>query len=533
MANSDTQTTTPSESPPPDSGPVPVIVHLSGARRGTTQRLKGPRLRIGTAPDVEIHVAHEPSVAVHHATMTRRGLSYELSGEGESPIWVNGQRVEDTILDSGDVIEVGRDGPILRFRLYPAGSRAYKSPQEAFSDCIHCAKNSSSSSVGQAARMVAITPRELATQTSVWFRASMILALAILLGLVIAQWRSVLQLQQQIEKRELEIEGLSDLFEESLGYLSQEDLERIRTEIGSAVQRVEALEARSGAPARVVSLASKSVVFIQGAFGFVDPTSGNALRFAVTGPGGEMVSGPDGSPAVTVGGTGPPVEIVFTGTGFVATSDGLLVTNRHVAIPWDFDASAQQVMAVGLSPVMRKFIGYLPGNADPLAMRLVCASTTADLAVLRPDRFVTEVSPLELSPAPQNIGAEVLVLGYPTGINALLARTDEATIDKIATERALLDVWDVTQRLAEAGQIRPLASRGIVAQVTSSAVVFDAETTQGGSGGPVLDLEGKVVAVTSAIIREFGGSNLGVPASEARKLLIQARLESLVPPSVR
>ena len=360
MAHSDTQTTTRSESPPSDPGPVPVIVHLSGARRGTTQRLKGPRLRIGTAPDVEIHVAHEPSVDLHHATMTRSGLSYELSAEDESPIWVNGQRIEKTVLDSGDVIEVGRDGPILRFRLYPTGSRAYKSPQEAFSDCIDCAKNSSSSSVGQAATMVAMTPKEMATQTSIWFRVSMILALAILVGLVIAQWRSVLQLQHQIEKREVEIEGLSDLLEESLGYLSQEDLVRIRTEIGSAVQRVEALEARSSAPARVVSLASRSVVFIQGAFGFVDPKSGNDLRFAVASSGGEIILGPNGSPAVTVGGPGPPVEVVFTGTGFVATSDGLLVTNRHVALPWDFDPSAQQVMAAGLSPVMRRFkVTYL------------------------------------------------------------------------------------------------------------------------------------------------------------------------------
>ena len=166
-------------------------------------------------------------------------------------------------------------------------------------------------------------------------------------------------------------------------------------------------------------------------------------------------------------------------------------------------------------------------------MTLLSASSTADLAVLRPDRFVTEVSPLELSLAQQDIGAEVLVLGYPTGINALLARTDEATIDQIASERAQLDVWSVTKKLAEAGHITPLASRGIIAQVTASAVVFDAETTQGGSGGPVLDLEGKVIAVTSAIIPEFGGSNLGVPAAEARELLTHARLQTLIPPRLR
>ena len=56
-------------------------------------------------------------------------------------------------------------------------------------------------------------------------------------------------------------------------------------------------------------------------------------------------------------------------------------------------------------------------------------------------------------------------------------------------------------------------------QVTGDAIVYDAETTHGGSGGPVLGVDGKVVAVNAAIIPRFGGSNLGVPASEARRLI--------------
>ncbi|MCP3961248.1 MAG: hypothetical protein GY719_25660 [bacterium] len=82
-----------------------------------------------------------------------------------------------------------------------------------------------------------------------------------------------------------------------------------------------------------------------------------------------------------------------------------------------------------------------------------------------------------------------------------------------------VDFWNVAQRLAEAGHIAPLATRGIIGQVTPAAVVYDAETTSGGSGGPVINLQGEVIAVNMAILPEFGGSNLGVPIDKAREIL--------------
>ena len=69
-------------------------------------------------------------------------------------------------------------------------------------------------------------------------------------------------------------------------------------------------------------------------------------------------------------------------------------------------------------------------------------------------------------------------------------------------------------------------TRGIVGQATLDTVVYDAETTYGGSGGPVLGLNGEVQAVNAAILTDFTGSNFGVPAAQARRLLDQAIAQS-------
>ncbi len=49
--------------------------------------------------------------------------------------------------------------------------------------------------------------------------------------------------------------------------------------------------------------------------------------------------------------------------------------------------------------------------------------------------------------------------------------------------------------------------------------MYEAQTTAGGSGGPLLSLEGKVIGVTFAVVRGFGGSNFGVPIQHAQPLL--------------
>ena len=112
-------------------------------------------------------------------------------------------------------------------------------------------------------------------------------------------------------------------------------------------------------------------------------------------------------------------------------------------------------------------------------------------------------------------------MGYPTGLRSMLAKSGKSFVEELQKTKDTV-FWSVAARLAKQGYIAPLASRGIVGQSTVAIIVYDAETTQGGSGGPVFDTNGLVVAVNTAVLPEYGGSNFGVPATKVRELLAQA-----------
>ncbi len=515
------------ENEPPESGPTSVLVHLSGSRRGFSHRLSGNEIRVGTGPgmDIRLPLDTEPLPSPHHATLRCRGQTYEVVAEGGSEVWVNGERVSRFTLASGDVLEIGRDGAVLRYRVYDAGVAPYKTMTQVFGDCLDCARQSGRGPVGKAAMMFTDLPKQLLTQTARTFRLS-VLTVLILLGFGTALLaRQSFQLQRRLAAEATRVEGLAALLERTQGQVpTREDLgdlfAELRSSVSTARDRLDALEERSGAEARVIRIATRSTVFVQGSYGFVQPETRRPLRMML-GPSGQPVRNPAGEPAISVDGTGPPLKIFLTGTAFVVSPDGLLLTNRHVSRPWEFDPAGKAMLARGFEGEMTRFVGYLPGMAEPFELELVSASDDADLAVLccvvgggEADFAGGEVDYLPLAEGPPEPGDAVIVVGFPLGIRALMARTNPDFVEGL--QRAgITDFWKVAERLSQQGHVTPLASRGIVGQATTQNIVYDAETTSGGSGGPVLSLDGQVVAINAAILPEFGGSNLGVPAARA------------------
>ena len=340
-------------------------------------------------------------------------------------------------------------------------------------------------------------------------------------------------IERRLASEQERTSGLAELLNKLQGQsLQREDLLALREELSKGLidtgERVRALEAGSAQAANeAIARASTSVVFVQAQFGFEDTAARRPLRLAVD-KSGHALHTPEGRPVVTLGGHGPPARMSVVGTAFVIDAQGLLLTNRHVALPWEDEALVPALREIGIEPVMVEMRGYLPGASEPIELTFLGASETHDIAVLRGrGAALGSAAALRLSPDLPAPGDPAIVLGYPTGLRSLLARAGDAFV-RALSRRAHVSEDEAARELAQAGLIRPLASRGIVGQVSSDVVAYDAQTTGGGSGGPVLNLKGEVIAVNRATLPDFGGSNLGVPVQHAAELL--RRLQSDVAP---
>ena len=513
----------------PMAGAV-ALEHLTGPYRGTVTWLSGSALDISLSPNQFIRVSEarpgEPRDDLL-ARLHRAKDSYRIEALEGQPVWVNGVRATARQLVHHDMIEFGETGPLSRFCLYREDKPVRTTVADVLSDALAYLRVSRQPLAYRVFRSLCQVLRRLTRQTTTLFRVSILLAIVVLSALAYQQNQLNVLVQQRIESGAIRLESFAGaLARAKEEALTPKDLQALRQELGGPLslnaKRLAALEQRSLASGRVIAGSISSVVFLQGAYGFREKSSGRMLRHVVDDDDSPLIS-PRGQPLLSLEGDGPVAEREFTGTGFAIGDGGVLVTNRHVALPWENDATVDALAGQGLEPVMIKFIVYLTGKPAASQVELLQASEDADLALLRRKDEAEPMPGLRLADAPPAPGDEVIVMGYPTGLRSMLAQSGDAFIEELQKTKDT-GFWSVAARLAEEGHIAPLASRGIVGQVSRATIVYDAETTHGGSGGPVLNINGSVVAVNSAMLPEYGGSNLGVPVARVRELLTDAGL---------
>jgi S1-C subfamily serine protease len=293
----------------------------------------------------------------------------------------------------------------------------------------------------------------------------------------------------------------------------------LRSELARAEARLQRLEDESSLAENIIKEDASSVCLIYVSVGFRDASTARPLRH-VTNAEGQPVLDTAGNPRLTLEGTGPEFHLDVLGTGFLVGTDGRILTNRHVLEPWWHNDDLDDLTEQGLQPSVVEMRAYFPGTPRASALSVVHISPKADLAVVRGhvDTLKRKVLVLD-GTAPASVrGESIVLMGYATGLDAVLARVDDAMVQNIVIEgggdaRRILDL------LAEKNLIRPLITQGHLGDVLPDQIVYDAQTAEGGSGGPVFNQEGKVIGVNHAIIEGFEGSNFGVPARFAEPLL--------------
>jgi S1-C subfamily serine protease len=510
--------------------------HLDGRHQDRLDEVSLPAL-IGSAPEADVRA--EGASAKHARVFEREGEIVLQALEAGLVLRLSGEEVREAVLREGDVIELGDGGPRLRLE---AGDDAGEEMLEA----------APWERAGSLASTRALVARSFA-QISPPMRA----LLAIGLGLAAATL-GYSQLQDRRLRHELARlrEALRESEQERERFASRIAEERARAEADRTAlsvrldelrQREEALyaqiraaaEAESGAlrgalqatrarlqtleteraaGERIVREYGPGVCLIQGAYLFRDG-EGRPLRYRLD-ENGVALRDADDNPLLDPAGQGPVHEVEYVGTGFLVDRRGLLLTNRHIAEPWWSDDHAKSLAELGYTPKQTVLRAFFPREKRPFELRVESHAEHADVSLLHTDLAGVRLPPLPLDRTGKGAvtGQAVVLVGFPAGIEAMLAKIDATEARAIVTG-AGMSTGRISEALALRGLVRPSTTQGHIADITDTDVVFDAPTTQGGSGGPLLNRNGQVIGVAYAVLSRFGGNSFAVPVRRALPLL--------------
>ncbi|MCU1241287.1 MAG: hypothetical protein JWO71_2013 [Candidatus Acidoferrum typicum] len=297
------------------------------------------------------------------------------------------------------------------------------------------------------------------------------------------------------------------------------DAQSLKQQLSDTQKRLKLLENEGKIAETIVHSYGPSVCLLHVVVEFLDKESGKPIQIAVDALGKPQVDD-KGMVRLDAGGTGPHLQIDIFGTGFLVRRDGRILTNHHVAEPWWSNDELKELLDHGATAYVLSYKAYFPGSSDGIAAKLDKISSSADVAVLKLEAPTPpNVALLDLDERSEASvsGEPVVLIGYPTGIEGILARAGSDVAQKIAD--GTQNVNQMVSQLAAQKLIRPTTTQGHIGDVLQDKIVYDAATTSGGSGGPLFNRDGKVIGVNFAILKGFGGSNLAVPVRYAKELL--------------
>ena len=294
----------------------------------------------------------------------------------------------------------------------------------------------------------------------------------------------------------------------------------LQSQLAAVDSRLQKLETEGKVAQTIIQAYEPSVCLIHVVLAFREHTTGSRLRYAGVTSSGEPATDEHNNPLVSLTGNGPEVHLDVFGTGFLVSASGQILTNHHVAEPWWQNDDLKEMLDQGVEPVVAEMTAYFPGVPHGIAIDTEKISSAADVAVVKGNVSALGIKQIALADGRRSAvsGGPVVLLGYPTALVAILARAGTETLQSIATA-SKGDPKQVMEELARRSLIRPTTTQGHIGDVLPDKIVYDAQTTSGGSGGPLFNIEGKVIGINFAMVREFGGSNFAIPVAYGKSLL--------------
>ena len=304
-------------------------------------------------------------------------------------------------------------------------------------------------------------------------------------------------------------------------------VEALRAQIQSLEARLRTAEAEKTQTAAILQRARGAIAYVRGAYTFVD-AEGRPLRHVLNDV-GEPVADPHGVPLADVLGTGPIAVVNYCGTAFLVGRQGELLTNRHMAQPWWADEASAPLLAAGMRPVFLVLRAFFQERIGAVPLEVLRVDPTKDIALVRTAGWAPSAEPLPLYPEsePLEDGQPVILMGYPTGLDAMLARLE--TPERLALEAGGAYNYATVEYLARTHQLRPSVTGGFLWEVLPNTLTYDARTARGGSGGPLLDRFGRVIGVNEAYLPDFQGGNYAVPIRFGQALLKSGGIVAAAP----
>ncbi len=491
------------------------LVFLTGSRAGTAYDLKEEDESIGRKSDRTIRFGSEDVlVSAMHATLLYRDGQYVLRDDGSrNATFVNAEKSTERELQDGDRVQFGAGGPGARFILRAVIDASPTLDPQDLAEAAEILRRTKPAeapvgSLSTASRALTTT-REMVVmvvrrskRTRRWLMAVAAVTIGAITTIVIVQQRARASLEKTLSDLSVSLAA-----EQASRSALEQDLAVVQAQADSLRTVVESEQLDPRIDPAAIREYSRGVALIVFTYGYVQQNGSELLRYVVDGRGGiEMSPAAAGQsvPSITFGGPGPPVQHQGTATGFLIDTAGFLLTNRHVAIPWDEDEQLRAMNANGLG-VKGQFIdlrAFSPPGGDAHQLVVEATASNADVALLRilGPRVDAPTLPLASDIHAAKPGDDLVLIGYPTGVQNLLFRVDREERG-VMMQRAGGDARRLAEQLAQRRLIQPLVTNGSISDTTGREVIHTASTTVGGSGGPLIDLDERVVAVHYASVR--------------------------------